>query len=228
MPSEQLKYCPRCKTKKPFSAFSKCKSRRDGLHGYCKECRSNIYKENPEPTKIRAHRWYQENREHATKKSEEWERSNPEKRREIVGRYRKKYPEKAKERQRKAYKVMSLNPKFRLNNSMRSRIYDSIKQNKNGNHWEGLVGYTLNMLMNHLESLWEHRMSWDNYGEWHIDHIIPVSVFNFSEPEHIDFKRCWALTNLQPMWAKENMSKWAKISEDFQLCLALREDNKCH
>lgn len=48
------------------------------------------------------------------------------------------------------------------------------------------------------------------YG-WHIDHKLPVASFNFDSPEHLDFKKCWALENLQPLWAKENISKGAKV-----------------
>lgn len=59
-------------------------------------------------------------------------------------------------------------------------------------------------------------MSWDNYGKWHIDHKTPKSVFNFTQAEHRDFKRCWALKNLQPMWAEDNHSKGAKLTNHFQ------------
>jgi len=54
-----------------------------------------------------------------------------------------------------------------------------------------------------------------------LDYKIPVSVFNFTTPEHEDFTRCWSLKNLQPMWAKENMSKSAKLEKHFQPRLAL-------
>ncbi|GAG90799.1 unnamed protein product, partial [marine sediment metagenome] len=59
-------------------------------------------------------------------------------------------------------------------------------------------------------------MTWKNQGKWHLEHKVPVSAFNFSSSDHIDFKRCWALSNLQPMWAKENLSKSAKIDKPFQ------------
>ena len=66
-------------------------------------------------------------------------------------------------------------------------------------------------------------MAWDNYGlhGWHIDHIFPLSVFNYTKPEHIDFKRAWALKNLQPMWAKENYQKHNKLEKPFQPCLPM-------
>ena len=55
-------------------------------------------------------------------------------------------------------------------------------------------------------------MNWDNYGEWHVDHIIPKSSFNFSSKHDKEFKECWALDNLQPLWAEDNIAKSDKIS----------------
>ena len=53
-------------------------------------------------------------------------------------------------------------------------------------------------------------MGWHNMGEWHIDHIVPVSSFTITSADDADFKACWALTNLRPMWADENRSKGDK------------------
>jgi len=56
-------------------------------------------------------------------------------------------------------------------------------------------------------------MSWNNYGYygWHIDHIIPVSWWQFNSPEDREFKQCWALCNLQPLWRKDNQIKSDKM-----------------
>jgi hypothetical protein len=62
---------------------------------------------------------------------------------------------------------------------------------------------------------------WKNYGEWHVDHKIPQSAFNFETPEDIDFKKCWALKNIQPMWAKENIIKSNRINKPFQPSLRI-------
>ncbi len=91
-----------------------------------------------------------------------------------------------------------------------------VTSNKNGQHWEDLVGYPLADLMKHLEKQFANGMTWENYGKWHIDHIIPISAFNFTLPKHLDFRKCWALKNLQPMWAKDNKEKQNKLSQDFQ------------
>lgn len=107
--------------------------------------------------------------------------------------------------------------KFRLNYNISRSISDSIKRGKNGYHWESLVGYTLQDLMKHLEKQFAPQMNWDNYGSyWHLDHIVPISVFNFDNYNHIDFKRCWALQNLQPLEKIENMKKHNKINSSFQ------------
>lgn len=90
---------------------------------------------------------------------------------------------------------------------------------KAGRKWESLVGYTVDELKVHLESLFQPGMTWGNIGEWEIDHIRPVKYFNFSKPEHIDFKRCWALDNLQPLWKHDNRTKSAKLTEPFQPAL---------
>lgn len=79
--------------------------------------------------------------------------------------------------------------------------------NKNGRHWESLVGYTLEDLKRHLENQFKDGMSWENYGKWHIDHIKPKSSFKFQSTENEEFKRCWSLDNLQPLWAKDNLIK---------------------
>jgi len=117
-------------------------------------------------------------------------------------------------------------PRYKLNKNIGRAICDSLRDNhgisnKRGRKWESLVGFTLDELRAHLEKQFADGMSWDNYGEWHIDHIIPIAAHNFRLPEHRDFKRCWSLSNLQPLWAKENHRKHAKINEPFQPSLII-------
>lgn len=87
----------------------------------------------------------------------------------------------------------------------------SLKGLKAGCKWESLVGYTLHDLMAHLEKLFVPGMSWSNIGEWHIDHRKPRSAFVYTS--HLDpaFQECWALNNLQPLWAVDNMRKGARL-----------------
>jgi hypothetical protein len=115
----------------------------------------------------------------------------------------------------------------RLNDSMRGGVYRSIARGlKAGYKWETLVGYTIDQLRSHLEKLLQPGMSWENYGTaWHVDHKIPLAVFNFERPNDIDFKLCWSLKNLQPMDATENRKKQDKISVPFQPSLHIEEYN---
>ena len=61
--------------------------------------------------------------------------------------------------------------------------------------------------MSHLESKFTEGMTWDNYGEWHVDHKKPMTLFEFTSTDDEGFKECWALDNLQPLWGKDNLSK---------------------
>jgi hypothetical protein len=72
------------------------------------------------------------------------------------------------------------------------------------------------MLMSHLESKFQEGMTWDNYGtDWEVDHIVPVASFNFTSYEDEEFKKCWSLSNLQPLWTYQNRIKSDRISEEF-------------
>jgi len=103
----------------------------------------------------------------------------------------------------------------------RSIRYSLKGDSKGGQKWQKLVGYTTEQLKDHLEKQFEPWMNWENHGRdgWHIDHIIPVSAFNFETPEDIDFKRCWALKNLRPLAANENFRKGKQLDRDFQPAL---------
>jgi len=103
----------------------------------------------------------------------------------------------------------------RISDNMGLMIRMAIKDNKNGRHWEDFVDYTLDELLIHLKNQFQEGMSWDSYGKygWHIDHIKPRSAFHFNNPNDIEFRECWSLNNLQPLWAIDNLRKNAKFVE---------------
>ena len=113
--------------------------------------------------------------------------------------------------------------KHNLSERISSGMRIALKGNKVGRHWENLVGYGLNDLIKRLKKtipkgyIWEDCMN----SKLHVDHIIPISVFNFTKPEHTDFKRCWALENLQLLLAKENRIKHNKLIKPFQPALKI-------
>lgn len=132
-----------------------------------------------------------------------------------------KEEDKTKIRRSKQRERRQNDPKFKLNNYIRNRIRRSLKslkglkkQNilKGKRHWESFVNFTLQEFVIHLESLFQDGMTWKNYGKWHIDHVKPIVLFNFKIAEDPEFKECWALKNLQPLWAKDNDSKGVKFT----------------
>ena len=101
------------------------------------------------------------------------------------------------------------NPVNVLSRRMSDSVRMSLKQKgtKKANRTFEILGFDKHTLREHLESQFTDDMSWGNMSEWHIDHIRPVSSFNFDSTEHPDFKKCWALNNLQPLWALDNLRK---------------------
>ena len=152
-----------------------------------------------------------------------WRAANPEKRREIDRRHYEKFAEKKKrqaaewsarnadrkrELTREWYRIKrKTDPMYRLRSAISAYVYWCLKSRKNGQRTEALLGYTMADLRIHLERQFLPGMSWENYGEWHVDHILPVASFNFSSADDPEFRACWALTNLRPLWAADNLSK---------------------
>jgi len=98
--------------------------------------------------------------------------------------------------------------KFHLDEIMSNAIKDALNGRKMWRGWEALVGYTTEDLSKHLEAQFDRCMSWSNHGSyWHIDHKRPKSWFKYKTSEEPEFRKCWALENLQPLEAKENISK---------------------
>lgn len=102
---------------------------------------------------------------------------------------------------------------YRVRMNMSCAIWHGLKRKKFGKGWQTLVPYTIQELMSHLESKFTEGMTWKNYGKngWEIDHIIPQAYFKYDSYDHPAFKVCWALENLQPLWAKDNASKRDRI-----------------
>ena len=195
-------------------------------------------KDNPNYNK----KYYWKNREKELEDNKKWRDDNPDYNKRRVE-YRKQYYKDNKERlynytinYNKTHKLEAKSRqkiyarhkrktdlRYSLNNKMSRAIRRTLKDNKNGIHWEKLVDYRLNDLIEHLKSTMPKGCSWNDYinGKLHIDHIIPVSAYNFIKSNHVDFKRCWALSNLQLLPAKENQQKNAKLIKPFQPALAI-------
>lgn len=110
------------------------------------------------------------------------------------------------------YRRATADARYHLNNRVRAGIWASIKGKKNGRKWQELVGYSTSDLMRHLERQFVQGMDWTNIGEWHVDHRVPLASFTYSSPDDPEFRAAWALTNLQPLWAPDNLSKRDRIT----------------
>lgn len=188
-----MKTCSKCKTEKPFSDFYKNKDGKDGLYSICSECcleKDKLFRKDHKD------------------RQRKYRLKNPDKVIESHKRYYLKNKSKVHARNYKRQKAKRKNdPILRLNNNMSRIINLSLKGEKNGWKWETLVNYTQQDLRQHLENQFDENMTWQNYGEWHIDHRIPRSLFNIKGVSSKGFKKCWALENLQPLWAKDNVKK---------------------
>ncbi len=198
------KFCYGCDTEKDVSAFSKHKSKKDGLQTRCIKCGKEYYRVNKVQLKQQMKVYRNHNKETLSAQKKLYS----------------KQP-RVKDRINKWRRDRCRNdPMFRLNSNIHKGVSTDLRGVKSRRKWQSLVGYTLKDLKKHLEKQFTEGMSWDNYGEWHVDHKIPLAVHNFLSPEDLDFKRAWALKNLQPLWAHDNSVKHTTIDKPFQPSLA--------
>lgn len=101
-------------------------------------------------------------------------------------------------------------PVFRLRHTIRGRISNVLRKNGKPGSAIKLLGCTVPEAKAHIESQFQPGMSWANWGEWHIDHIRPLAAFDLSDPEQL--AEACHFTNLQPLWAVENMRKGARFA----------------
>lgn len=113
--------------------------------------------------------------------------------------------------------------RFNLAGKVSGLIRQSLKDGKDGKHWEDLVGYTLEGLIKRLKKTIPKGYVWQDYmeGKLHIDHIVPISAHNYNSFYHIDFINCWALSNLQLLPARENLIKSNHLTRPFQPALQI-------
>lgn len=229
----EIKICTKCgKELSPTTEyFYKRKDGKFDLHSWCVECYREYNKQQYEEKKdyilkkrkkylqsekgkiYQKKYWGSKNSKASKRKyqqSEKGKNTDKEYRQSENGRkVQKRYRE--SENGRKGRKKFYEKNKLSLN--MSSAIYQSLEGNKAGQHWEMLVPYTIEELKRHLENLFQPGMTWENHtlDGWHIDHKTPISSFNIVSYDCEDFKRCWALNNLQPLWAEENLRKHNKL-----------------
>lgn len=151
--------------------------------------------------------------------SAKWRKNNREKSNEASSKYRKLNKEKANNAVKKWYKLnkarineniknrCKIDINFKLSRLLRIRLNNVIKGNfKSGSAIQAL-GCTLQELKEHLEKQFKEGMTWDNWtiNGWHIDHIKPLSKFDLTD--RVQLLEACHYTNLQPLWASDNINK---------------------
>jgi len=213
----ETKICSKCLIRQDISFFQKDKQKKDGYRPDCKNCRKKYYKINFDKISKRNSEYVKKHR-----------KLNPDKFRIREMRYRLNNPEKVKIRRKKYYennkikhseyfiKKYNNDSNFKLISNIRRRIsiFLKIKKIDKTNKTFDIVGCTPEFLKEHLEKQFKEGMSWGNYGfyGWHIDHIIPLSS---AKTEEEIYKLCH-YTNLQPLWAEENLKKGNKVLIKFK------------
>lgn len=225
-----MKACLICREFKPHTEFHRQSSRRDGYCDWCKLCKSQIKKKEYEgnraailvksaeyrkafPEKVAAAKAsaYRNNREHYRARSREKYLEN----REAILKYSAEY--RAANRERKsatdrAYvrRRMKEDPAFKMSYAIRCRIgyaFRSMSVPKTGKTKE-MLGCDWGFLKAHIEGQFLPGMSWENRGDWHIDHIIPLASATTVE----EMEALCHYSNLQPLWAADNIRKGARIA----------------
>jgi len=159
-------------------------------------------------------RHYLKNREKRLQYFSDWQKDNRDRLNDYHQKWREKNIDKHREYKRKYEKHRKdTDPLYKLISNFRTAIYQVLKESnveKNG-HYFDILGYTPEELINHLEKQFTEGMTWENYGEFHVDHKLPITSFDIQEMGDEEFMKCWSLDNLQPMWGEENIRKSNKV-----------------
>lgn len=190
-----MKNCNRCKLDKKEIDFNKNKNKKDGLQSICIICTNEYNK-----------KYYIDNKNSLSLKLAEYRSNNKDKRKEYCINNREKINKKSREYFKKRKEIDSL---FKLNCNIRTLIRNSFKRincERKSNKSESILGCSFEKFKIHLEKQFTNGMNWDNQGEWHLDHIKPLSLAKTKE-EVIKLNH---YTNFQPLWAIDNIKKGSK------------------
>lgn len=219
---------------KPLIEYYKQPKSSDGYKTICKNCckivrckyqklnrtklneKQKLYNKN-QPNKIKetVKKWQDKNKEVVRKNNKIYRENNSNKIALLKKKWNSENKQRIKDKQKEYYKnnkeaILKKNREWNKNNAhivgWRSILKSQLR--RFGKKKEGrtidLLGYSAEELKLYIQSLFTDGMSWDNHGEWEIDHIKPVSKFDNETPPSI----VNALSNLQPLWRTENRSKF--------------------
>jgi hypothetical protein len=203
-----MKICTKCNTKKDFICFGRYAKNIDGLRSHCKDCRKieskNTRLKLGDKAKEYHKNYYLKNKAELQEYRKEYWIKNSDKIKESRIGYYKTEKYKVYNREYKRYKN-STDDLYKFRNSIRNRLKQFFKYSgiKKPCETEILIGGNFEVAKKHIESNFIEGMSWNNYGQWHIDHIKPLALAKTKD----DVISLCNYTNLQPLWAKDNLIK---------------------
>ena len=175
--------------------------------------RKKLYRKN---NKGKIKLYEDKNKERRRKYFKKYSLENKDKIKEYDKQYRKDNIDKIKEKDRKYYIRMKRSIAYKIHGNIACGIRQDLKSknlSKNGRKSESLLINTFQEIKEHLEKNFLPGMTWKNMGRngWHIHHIIPKEFFKFTSTDDVEFKYCWSIENLQPLWEEDNLEKSDKV-----------------
>lgn len=207
------KVCGNCKIEKKFEEFSNSASGRFNLRSYCKICHRLKVKEYQELNKEKVleyqKEYYELNKEKVLEKNKKYYELNKEKIKKYYELNKEKILEYGRNYKNQRRQTDSL---FKFRVGIRNLINGTFKRGKNKYNknakTEEILGCTIDEFRLYIQSKFTDGMTFENHGEWHLDHIKPISLAT-TEEEIIELNH---YTNFQPLWAKDNLSKSNKYA----------------
>lgn len=195
-----MKQCSRCQKVKSKDEFYRRKTASDGLNPECKICKKQaekqMYKQNKTKRLLQMTEYREKNRDALLRAQRESYKKNAKSRVKKQSEYEKR-------------RLLS-DPLFRLKKNLRARLNVALRNRQKVGSAIQDLGCSIEDFRRYLESKFEPGMTWDNYGQWHIDHIVPLASFDLTK--HDDLLKAVHFSNLQPLWAEDNFSKSNRIA----------------
>lgn len=227
--------CTCCLQEKPATKeyFHAYKRAPDGCRAVCRTCRAADHVAHRDERLLQKREHYKANKERIGAANKAFYRNNAEaqraagierhfrnrdKRIEQMRNYREANRDKINAKRRpqgvaRFRERYGVDVDFTLRHRMRALMRATLTKGREGLRMRDVLGYGADELRAHLERQFVSGMTWGRFmaGDIHVDHIVPVAHFKIESAKSQEFKACCALSNLRPMWAKDNLSKGAKV-----------------
>jgi len=205
------KLCIKCRTEKTINQFNKNKSRKDGLQAHCKDCYKKYYRLNIDKFKKQNVEYYKTNSTKIKESSKKYYITNTDKVKEREKKHRRLNFNKIKEYKKEYVTIRrKQDPLFKFCCNIRTLIGNSFKRKSKNFYKQSktatLLGCTIPELRDHLAKQFQEGMTFENHGQWHVDHRIPLASAKTQE----EIEKLCHYTNLQPLWAADNIRKGKK------------------